>query len=250
MKRTLFYPVFILFALVSGACADSTLPEPGSAAPGMIAAHGAGPSQSYMLEPVIVVGKCDPYLSLDWCGGGGSCATSVDGGGDGYTVQGCGEPYPGGGGGGGYTGGGGGGGAGGSTGGTAGTAAAKDASGCPGCGERAPTAQEKSDMEAQLSKVTCTDVRNALSSMLTAGTLLVYTDDDGRYAGWDSRSGTIFVSKGKHWLSTGLDQDELADSMAHEGVHKILGHVYGQPDTETHGQDFNDKMAACGFPQA
>jgi hypothetical protein len=147
MKRTLFYPVFILLALVSGACADSTLPEPGSAAPGMIAAHGAGPSQSYMLEPVIVVGKCDPYLSLDWCSGGGSCATSVDGGGD------------------------------------------------------------------QL-------------------------------------SGTIFVSKGKHWLSAGLDQDELADSMAHEGVDKILGHVYGQPDTETHGQDFKDKMAACGFPQA
>lgn len=105
-------------------------------------------------------------------------------------------------------------------------------------------------MEAQLSKIACTDVRNALSSMLSAGTVLVYTDDDGRYAGWDSRSGTIFVSKGKHWLSTGLDQDELADSMAHEGVHKILGHVYGQPDTETHGQDFNDKMAACGFPQA
>lgn len=173
----------------------------------------------------------------------------MTGAGDGYAVQGCGDPYTGGGGG--YSGGvGGGGGTGGSTGGTSGTVDAKDASNCPGCGERAPTADEKKDMEAQLSDVTCTDVRDALTSMLGSGKILVYTEDDGRYAGWDSRSGTIFVSRDKHWLSSGLDEHELADSMVHEGVHKILGHVYGQADSETHGQDFKDKMSACGFPQA
>lgn len=231
----------ILFALISAACTDSTLPE--SPAPGLIKASGAGPSQAYLLEPIVVVGTCDPYMSLDWCGEGESCATSLEAD-TGYAVQGCGEGSSGGGGGGGGSG------PGGGTGGTTNTAAPKDASACPGCGERAPTTDEARDMEAQLANVTCGDVRDALRSMLGSGKVLVYTEDDGRYAGWDSRSGTIFVSRDKHWLSTGLDASELADSMVHEGVHKLLGHVYGQPDAETHGQDFKDRMAACGFPQA
>ncbi len=234
---------FFLFTLVLAACADSTLPDARAAAGGEAAHRNVIP-----LEPVVVVGQCDPYTSLDWCSGGDTCVTSAPAYGE-YAVQGCGAPGPGGPGpggpGGGYTGGSGGGSSGGGSGGTK----PKDGSGCPGCGERAPTTQELSAMQAQLSTIQCTDVRNALSAMLNSGQVLVYEQDDGRYAGWDSRSGTIFISRPRHWLSSGLDQNELADSMVHEGVHKMLGHVYGQTGAATHGQDFNDKMAACGFPQ-
>jgi hypothetical protein len=103
-------------------------------------------------------------------------------------------------------------------------------------------------MEAQLSSVTCADGRQALEAAFAAQTVLVYTQDDGRYGSYDSSSGLIYVSRPKHWLSTGLDSHELADTLVHEIVHKLLGHTNGQ--TGTHATaEFRNKMASCGFPQ-
>ena len=116
--------------LLAAACSDApTLPSANSEA----AVGGVDASNTYIMDPVIVIGDpgCDPYTSLDWCegGGGGACMSST-GPGDPTQVYvaGC---EPGAGPGGGGTGGGGGGG-GGSTGGTA---------PCPdyGCPEPEPT---------------------------------------------------------------------------------------------------------------
>ena len=64
----------------------------------MTVAVADAPSYAYTLEPVVVVGKCDPIMSIDWCGGsdpgGGDCMTSGDGAETQYT-RGC---YTGGGG--------------------------------------------------------------------------------------------------------------------------------------------------------
>jgi hypothetical protein len=51
--------------------------------------------QKILLEPIIVIGKCDPWMSLDWCGGEGDCMMSN---GDVQMLQGCGDPWTGGGG--------------------------------------------------------------------------------------------------------------------------------------------------------
>lgn len=62
--------------LLATACSDVP-----TASTGVEVGH-AGPSSAIILEPVVVVGKCDPYLSLDWCGGsdpgGGDCMTSTE----------------------------------------------------------------------------------------------------------------------------------------------------------------------------
>ncbi|HEU0016332.1 MAG TPA: hypothetical protein VFQ45_21815 [Longimicrobium sp.] len=239
------FPLLVVATLLAAGCSDAgTLPEAPEAP---VAAPPSGPANDYVLDPVIVIGtpECDPYMEADWScdDGGGECMTSYSGGE--ASLASC----PGGTGGGG--GGGGGGGTGGSTGGTGTTTTTKqDAAACPGCGERAPTEAEKKDMVDQLSTIACADVRNDLIGMFNNGKVLVYTKDDGRYAGWDSRTGTIFISRPRHWAPDGtVNALELADSMVHEAVHKALGHVYGQPDSETHKQAFLDKMASCGFPQ-
>lgn len=143
------------------------------------------------------------------------------------------------GGGGTYSGGGGSGGA---------TANPKDSGACPNCGERQPLPEELKDMEDQLSKVQCVDLRELLRSMLSSSRILVYTQADGMYSGWDSVSDLIYISRPKHWLLTGLDSYELTDSMVHEAVHKFLGHSNGQPRSQSHASEFAAKMAECGFP--
>lgn len=209
------------------------------------------------LEPVYPTvpgdpGECDPYASLDWCGDDGDCLSSAPGGTDDPDYQGtagCGEPrepigykppatsYP---------------------------KLCPDygcpvadpyykydddlASNCPGCGERAPTAAEKQTMEGLLSRVACEDGKSSLTSMLAGGTLQVYTDDNGLYGAWNSDNQTIYISRGKHWNATtgAVNGPELIDTMVHEVVHKLLGHVNGP---QRHDQAWKDKMSACGFPQ-
>lgn len=119
---------------------------------------------------------------------------------------------------------------------------------CPTCNPRAPTEPEEKDMERQLQTVLCADVRATLQSMLPS-MIRVYTADDGRWGSYDSETGIIYVSRSKHWLSTGLDEAELADTLVHEVVHRLMGHYNGQPHGEAHAQDFRDRMAMCGFPQ-
>jgi hypothetical protein len=51
-----------------------------------------------------------------------------------------------------------------------------------------------------------------------------------------------------HWRSTtgAINGPELIDTMVHEVVHKLLGHVNGP---QRHDQAWRDKMSECGFPQ-
>jgi len=126
----------------------------------------------------------------------------------------------------------------------------KDGNDCPPCGERAPSPAEKEVMKKVLSTIWCPDAQNLLSNMLTSGSILVYTENNGRYAEWDSDTKTIYINHGLHWNADGTaNEHELADSMLHEAVHALLGHVNGQSTSETHGQAFLDKMSSCGFPQ-
>ncbi len=86
----------VLFAiLLAAACSDAPT------APTTDAVSPAGPSSTFILEPLIVVGKCDPIMSIDWCGGsnpgGGDCMTSRADSGLQYT-SGCGGGGGGGGG--------------------------------------------------------------------------------------------------------------------------------------------------------
>lgn len=80
----------LLFSLLAAACAD--LPTSTDGRDGAkIAAAASGPSQA--LDPVVVVGTCDPYLSLDRCGQEEDCMTSTDVApalGDFSTLAGCG----------------------------------------------------------------------------------------------------------------------------------------------------------------
>jgi hypothetical protein len=199
-------------------------------------------------EPISNDPECDPWMSLDWCQDD-NCEMSEPGMGDpehvgiagcNNTGPGTGSPVPGGG----YN--------------------PPPSSGvdpykqyqddanaaCPPCGERAPTDAEKQTMQSLLPQVQCTDGQNTLSQMLNNGTLLVYTQDNGLYGGWNSDTGQIFISQGRHWDASGnVNSAELIDTMVHEAVHKLLGHVNGQPAHETHGQAFKDKMAGCGFAQ-
>jgi hypothetical protein len=72
MKSVAMKAAAILALLVTTACSDAPT------APGEIAAGTAGPSNAITLEPVIVIGKCDPYLSLDGCEGeGGDCMAGM-----------------------------------------------------------------------------------------------------------------------------------------------------------------------------
>lgn len=63
----------LLLAGLATACAD--IPTAPSAEE--ITVVASGPSTA--LDPIVVVGICDPELSLDQCGqGGGDCMTSTD----------------------------------------------------------------------------------------------------------------------------------------------------------------------------
>lgn len=86
----------LLFAGLATACADLPTTPSGE----QVTVVASGPSMA--LEPIVVVGICDPELSLDQCGqGGGDCMTSteftlrVD---DFASVSGCGTGTGGGGG--------------------------------------------------------------------------------------------------------------------------------------------------------
>lgn len=241
--------VLLLITVLVAACGD--IPT----APGA-QADDASRSSSYLLPPVIVVGtpQCNPYTDLNWCqgdgsGGGSTCMTSAPGGeiDPEYLVT---STCPGAGTGGGKPGGGGGASepgaetSGGST-----KSSTDDVSGCPECGERQPTPEEKAAMETQLANVTCADGKQALMAAFAAQRVLIYTLDDGRYGSYDSDTGLTYVSRPRHWLTAGLDAHELGDTLVHEVVHKLLGHTNGQPTHETHGADFETKMASCGFPQ-
>lgn len=236
----------VLFAILSAAACSDAPTEPDAVAVG-----AAGPSNAYILEPVIVKGKCDPIMSIDWCGGSapgdGECMTDA-GDSDLQFTSGC---YSGGGGS--PTGPGGGGGGGGTGPGTPSSDPWKQFQEdigwhCPGCGERAPTPAEKTTMEGLLSGVTCPDGKSTLTTMLGDGSIQVYSGDNGLYGAWDSNTQRIYISRAKHWdPATGaVNGPELTDTMVHEVVHKLLGHVNGP---QRHDEEWKNKMAACGFPQ-
>jgi hypothetical protein len=90
--------VRLVMAVISGCLLAAACSE-APTGPTRIAAEPAGPSSAYLLEPLIVKGKCDPIMSIDWCGGDPGdvdCMTSVASSDSDYT-SGC---YTGGGGGG------------------------------------------------------------------------------------------------------------------------------------------------------
>lgn len=76
MRNVRLVVAVLMGLLFAAACSDAPT------APAGIAVEPAGPSSALMLDPVIVVGKCDPIMSIDWCGGsdpgGGDCMTSAD----------------------------------------------------------------------------------------------------------------------------------------------------------------------------
>jgi hypothetical protein len=80
----------LLFSLLFTACGN--LPtESGRGSDDIITVSQSGPSQA--LDPVVVIGTCDPYLSLDRCGQEEDCMTSMDVApalGDFSTLSGCG----------------------------------------------------------------------------------------------------------------------------------------------------------------
>jgi hypothetical protein len=155
----------ILFALVLAACADSpTLPREDTRP------AAAAPSSTYVLDPVVVIGKpgCDPYMDINFCegGGGGTCISSASAGDTLVYTSGC-EP----GGGGGTIGGGG---DGGGSGGTGGTSTPCPDYGCPepepispreaaddemadcvdiGCELRNATESERAKVEAEIAEI-------------------------------------------------------------------------------------------------
>jgi hypothetical protein len=95
-RRTAFHFATLLFILLSAACADSTISEPGVNP--VIGVGTAGPDRAITLEPIVVVGECDPYTALDFCqGDGGACMTGLPGSSEDMYTSSC----PGGGGGGG-----------------------------------------------------------------------------------------------------------------------------------------------------
>lgn len=121
---------------------------------------------------------------------------------------------------------------------------------CPGCDDREPTAAEAQIMENLLTEVRCADGLLALQQMLGNGSLRVYTTGNSLYGAWDSDAGEIYINWPKHVDNTGtLNTEELIDTMVHEVVHKLLGHINDDPWAETHASEFRDKMASCGFPQ-
>jgi len=138
----------------------------------------------------------------------------------------------------------------GGTGGTESDPDVKDGNDCPDCGERAPSATEKEKMKEVLPQIWCSDVRTRLDGMLAAGSVLVYTQENKRLGEWDSDTGIIYVNYAQHWHEDGtVSEHELADTLTHEAVHAALGHTNGMDSDFTHGPEFQDKMAECGFPQ-
>lgn len=80
-------------------------------------------------------------------------------------------------------------------------------------------------MDNLVQQVQCTDGRSTLSQMLRDGSLRVYTEGNTLYGSWNSDTQEIYINWTKH-LSTGaLDTVELVDTMVHEAVHKLLGHI-------------------------
>jgi hypothetical protein len=245
----------MLFALiVAAACAD------GPTTPDSARAESAPPSRDDIIRlgPVVVVGQpqCDPWTDPNWCDGdddGGQCMSSSDPGSAEFDyVSSC----PGTGGPGSGPGGGGGGGGGGS-GGPVGPSADPSKqiqddtdSACPPCDDREPEPSEEQKMQELLPLVQCTDAQGALTQMLGDGSLRVYTSGNNLYGVWNSDTQQIYINWSKHYDSTGaLNTAELIDTMVHEAVHKLLGHVNGQQSSETHGTEFRNKMSSCGFPQ-
>jgi hypothetical protein len=87
----------IMSVSLLGACSDNPT-GPTSRAADLDAATIASTDQAAgcvtdgicILPPVIVPGECDPYLSLDWCGG--ECVESASGGPDVVGAEGCNDP--------------------------------------------------------------------------------------------------------------------------------------------------------------
>lgn len=249
MRHVRTWAAMLFAMMLMAACADApTAPQSGG-----ISAENSGPSRDYVLEPVIVIGqpRCNPYLSANFCQGPGTGTCITDGPGEPtdpelVTLSSCPGSDPGGGSGG----------SGGSTGENPGADPVKqsqnDTGLCPPCDDREPTDAEEQTIIALLPQVQCTDARNTLQQMLGAGTLLMYSTNNGAYGVWNSETQRIYVSRPMHWNpATGaVDTAELIDTLVHEAVHKLLGHANSQPSSETHGAEFRNKMASCGFPQS
>jgi hypothetical protein len=256
MRHVRMWAAMLLAMVMLAACADVPTASDGG---GISASTITGPSGDVLLDPVIVIGQpseCDPWMDLNWCKEPGQCMTGTPGEPTDpeltTTVNSCppgsggGTAGPGGDGGSGGTGG---------IGGSTGTDPSKQleedaAAACPPCNDRPPTVAEAQTMESLLVDVQCTDGRSTLSQMLRDGSLRVYTEGNTHYGVWNSNTRQIYINWAKHVDSTGaLDTHELADTMVHEAVHKLLGHLNGQPHTEVHGEEFRNKMATCGFTQ-
>jgi hypothetical protein len=167
MRYPIFWPVTLLTLVFAAACADAPTI---SSEDRRTSVEAAGANNTYVLDPVIVIGKCDPYTDINWCegGGGGTCMSSTPAG-DTTLVytSGC-EPAPVGGGGSGGTGGSGG------SGGTGGTSTPCPDYGCPqpepispgeaaddemadcvdiGCELRNATESERAKVEAEIAEI-------------------------------------------------------------------------------------------------
>lgn len=128
----------------------------------------------------------------------------------------------------------------------------KDSSVCPQCNERDPSDKEVSDMKRLVNdRLTCPDVQEFYGTKLDSGNVAVFQAPEiGIWGEWKSNynGGTVFISSA-HWKSDGtVNEGELADTMAHEGAHAVLGHTDSTPSSEIHGDAWLAKMASCGFP--
>ena len=217
-------PLFLAFVLLAAGCSD--LPSE----PAVSSDSVGGPQSTYVLDPVIVIGKCDPYMSLDWCAGdgGGTCMSSVGGEFDtemGTTIQGCGDPYPGAGGG--STGPGGGGG---------GTAPPPDDDACPSedpdCLKPLSAEQTtavntakslfKTQFTDPAAQQACQQMQNALASITVYQGNPLIEDADGHSHSGQYWQGAIHIDS--DWFDQVIalgDYRTLGYLLLHEAAHSL-----------------------------
>jgi hypothetical protein len=73
MRHVRSWAAMLLAVVSMAACADvPTAPERGA----ISAENAAGPSNTVVLDPVVVIGECNPYYSANFCKGTGTCMSS------------------------------------------------------------------------------------------------------------------------------------------------------------------------------
>ncbi|HEU0298129.1 MAG TPA: hypothetical protein VFR37_01720 [Longimicrobium sp.] len=216
-RRIAFYLAVLLLAT---ACQD--LPsEPRASSDSARAGQ-----RDYILPPVVVIGECDPWMSLDWCSGdGGDCMTSVGGDVETTAVQGCGP-----GGGGGAGGGGGGGGSG------PGDGSTPPDEGCPSqdpeclkplsseqiAAVDAAKALFKTQFADPAAQAACQEMRNALAAVTVYQGNPLIEDADGHSHSGQYWQGSIHIDADwfDHVIALG-DYRTLGYLLLHEAAHSL-----------------------------